>query len=303
MEEPSTNSNIIPCLLYLKQASEIENIEAFIGSSEPSVQGSLLIQSLLKLHESANNFITSAILSLPAPSLLSLGHNPISSRIFDAFLESPSVSARERRKLVLAFKDHFPALVDDRIGSRVGERLWAAADPYLKEKIASSLIPHETRLVGSRYGKFFVRGLNLFLLKKDPEAWKSKQAQSLIPHTQAIRVAPLSKDGADGTKIHTSIEISDAKKRKRDVPKDEIDVVFSSALGKRQKKDKESLPGQPAEDQSQSVHGDEAELKSPAKSVPPMDKELDGVLTAIRNAPRDAKVKPKEKKKKQRSIY
>jgi len=33
---------------------------------------------------------------------------------------------------VLRLVGHFHELVDDRIGSRVGDRLWAGSDPYLK---------------------------------------------------------------------------------------------------------------------------------------------------------------------------
>jgi nucleolar protein 9 len=42
-----------------------------------------------------------------------------------------------KRKLILSFVGHFHLLVDDRIGSRVGDRLWAAADPYLKVRLRS----------------------------------------------------------------------------------------------------------------------------------------------------------------------
>ena len=33
---------------------------------------------------------------------------------------------------MLKFVGHFHELVDDRIGSRVGDRMWAGSDPYLK---------------------------------------------------------------------------------------------------------------------------------------------------------------------------
>jgi nucleolar protein 9 len=64
--------------------------------------------------------------------LLTLAHDATSSRVLDALMEAPTVPKMVKRKLILSFVGHFHLLVDDRIGSRVGDRLWAAADPYLK---------------------------------------------------------------------------------------------------------------------------------------------------------------------------
>jgi len=61
-----------------------------------------------------------------------LAQNPVSSRVLDAFLESPTVALKDRRRLILAFVEHFHILMTDRVGSRVGDRLWEAADPYLQ---------------------------------------------------------------------------------------------------------------------------------------------------------------------------
>ena len=55
-----------------------------------------------------------------------------SSRVLDAVLESDTVPKTAKRKFVMTFIGHYHVLVDDRIGSRVGDRCWASADPYLK---------------------------------------------------------------------------------------------------------------------------------------------------------------------------
>jgi nucleolar protein 9 len=69
--------------------------------------------------------------------LLSLACDPTASRVIDALMELPAIAKKDKRKLTLAFVGTgagggFERLVDDRIGSRVGDRLWAAAEPYLK---------------------------------------------------------------------------------------------------------------------------------------------------------------------------
>ena len=64
--------------------------------------------------------------------LLALSYNATSSRVLDAMFESPTVPFRAKRRLVVSVIGHYHELVDDRIGSRVADRFWAFADPYLK---------------------------------------------------------------------------------------------------------------------------------------------------------------------------
>ena len=70
--------------------------------------------------------------SLSIPDLIAMAHHPTSSRVLDAIFESSTVPHRIRNKFVLRLVGHFHELVDDRIGSRVGDRVWARSDPYLK---------------------------------------------------------------------------------------------------------------------------------------------------------------------------
>lgn len=285
------------CILQLKIVAdylEISNkASGEEGSSkepfEPSIQGSLLIQSLLRLPEAQNQLVTDSIASLSIDKLLALSHHPISSRVIDVFLESPTVPARTRRRLILAFQGHFHTLVDDRVGSRVGERLWNAADPYLKEKIARTLLPHETALVGSRYGKYFVRGLNLYLLKRDPEEWKTAQVKAgrkEVPTPKPTSTA-VSKPLEPAAKEERSK--SREKKRKRaEKGENEIDAVFNSTLGKKQKKVSLSVL---------TLEEDLVEKKVKSKYNDASDKDLAAVLNAIHGAPKDIKGGTTKKKK------
>lgn len=61
-----------------------------------------------------------------------MGHDATSSRVFDVLLQSPAVPHKEKRKFVMNFIGHYHTLVDDRIGSRVGDNCWAFADTYFK---------------------------------------------------------------------------------------------------------------------------------------------------------------------------
>jgi nucleolar protein 9 len=68
----------------------------------------------------------------PVEELLALAHHKTSSRVLDMVFESPTVTRKSKRALVMAFLGHYHQLVDDKFGSRVGDRCWDNADPYLK---------------------------------------------------------------------------------------------------------------------------------------------------------------------------
>lgn len=80
-----------------------------------------------------------SINSLSIPDLIAMAHHPTSSRVLDTIFESSTVPHRARNKFVLRFVGHFHELVNDRIGSRVGDRLWAGSDPYLKVNPRASI--------------------------------------------------------------------------------------------------------------------------------------------------------------------
>jgi nucleolar protein 9 len=127
----------------------------------------------------------------------------------------------------------------------------------LQEKITRSLIPQESFLAGSRYGKYFARSLNLYLLQKRPEEWKdlqaakakkekgnapsatSKPAATTQPAAakQAGDPASLKSQSGEGTQHGEKLSEKTKKKRKREESSmDEIDEVFANAFGKKVKK-------------------------------------------------------------------
>lgn len=86
--------------------------------------------------------MSDSINSLSIPDLIAMAHHPTSSRVLDTIFESSTVPHRTRNKFVLRFVGHFHELVDDRIGSRVGDRVWAGSDPYLKVSLTIDHTPH-----------------------------------------------------------------------------------------------------------------------------------------------------------------
>lgn len=84
--------------------------------------------------------------------LIRIAHNATSSRILDVLFESPTVSFKAKRRFVMSLIGNYHYLVDDRIGSRVADRCWAFADPYLRVRLERSVrdeshIPHRKKLL------------------------------------------------------------------------------------------------------------------------------------------------------------
>ncbi|KLO15785.1 ARM repeat-containing protein [Schizopora paradoxa] len=246
-------SQLIPCVLYLKTWEEYQSSSRPSNADtpaegrsnyhknedvlEPTVQGSTLLQSLLRLPEPHNSLVIDSITSTPVTELINLSRNAISSRVLDELLDSNTVPSRAKRKFLLSLIGQYHELADDRIGSRVADRCWASADPYLKEKIARSLFAQERFLLSSQYGRYFGRKLQLHLLKRDPERWKASQSQAgSAPKTDAVQALPQAPPAPnDGPGSIPQEKEKKKKKRKRDVDNpNEIDVLFAS-LGKKSK--------------------------------------------------------------------
>lgn len=151
----------------------------------------------------------------------------------------------------------------------------------LQEKIAKSLQFHEQNLAGSQYGKYFVRNMNLLLLKRDPDAWKAQQSSNRgvsIPSTSSkTKFVSTSEKPSEQPSAEVAPKLSSKRKRKGE---DDIDKLFDSTLGKKQKRS--ALP--PALEES---------------AVPATHNAigLESVLGAIKNAPKgDSDRKHKKKK-------
>ncbi|KZT66809.1 ARM repeat-containing protein [Daedalea quercina L-15889] len=293
------------------------------GAMEPKVQGALLLQSLLRLSSPHNELVLNSLQSLNIDELIEIAHHPISSRVLDVLLSSPTVSLKVKRRFVLGFMGRFHELVDDRIGSRVGERCWVVADGYMKEKIARSLLPHEHFLAGSFYGKFFARVLNLQLLKRDPDRWQDVQSgasasasASTIAHptinapAKLTQAQPAPKAVAlqqEQTAENTSELPGKPKKRKRKLQQeDEIDALFEATLGRKVRKGelKSTESDEKGVRSEKDVRAKGAKLdgkaKRKTKRAEEEDKDLNDVLGAIRAAPKDDERRGKKAKRKDR---
>ena len=181
--------------------------------------------------------------------------NPIASRFLDAVLTAPieTVAPKWRKKLMMAFMGSYRELVQDRIGSRVGDTIWDVADGFMKvrhpprvserqageltreEKIARSLAPHATALSNSQFGRFYANKLKLHLLQRRPEEWKQEviNVRHHFAHQKDAVAAPVAVV-ASGDAAEQAEEVQ-GKNEKRAREKDEIDTLFAGTEKKRKK--------------------------------------------------------------------
>lgn len=296
IQEESDGPRIIQCALRQLSLSELQNVDLSLPTdrdqatnprTEPKVQGALLLQSLLRLPQPSNQLYIDSILAMSPEEIISLAHSPISSRVLDALLDSETVPLQSKRKFVVSLIGHFHVLVDDRIGSRVGDRCWAFADTYLKEKIARSLFPHEAALSASFYGKFFARGLSLYLLKRKPDEWKEMQknrSQGIRTNSAAGSNSAVPLYGSNATSAPPAASpaaVAKPEKKRKERPEDEIDAVFKRSSGKKAKRSG-ALDAPPLVVQEVPVVA--RQPKKPAS-------DLDAIFKAIRSAPNEGKKK------------
>ncbi|KAF6741754.1 armadillo-type protein [Ephemerocybe angulata] len=286
-------------------------------------QGSVLLQALIKMPETHNQFILDAIHELKMEDKIQVAHDASGSRIYDALLESATVPLKAKRQFIMDFIDHYHLLVDDRIGSRVGDRCWASSDTYLREKVARSLIPYESQLAGSFYGKFFVRNLNLYMLQRKPDEWRNVQSQRRQQFLQEQKEQqagsgytappkpqpqqPQQQQQRAITATHDANSKEPPVSRKRPKPSDEIEELFDKTLGKRVKKAALDVDGNAAKVVEKPVvaevvaevsgSGEKKKGKKGKKErAEERDRALDDVLGAIKSAPKhDSDGRPKKK--------
>ncbi|KAL0581237.1 Nucleolar protein 9 [Marasmius crinis-equi] len=288
LSTPEEKLLLVPCALRLKTVKDYrrsllkneekgaEKTDKGGAKKEATVQGSLLLQTALKLSAPHNECIVNSLNSLETPERLNVAYDPSGSRVMDALLDSSNVSSKAKRSFIMSFMGHFHELVDDRIGSRVGDRCFAFADTYLKEKIARSVIPHEQALIGSFYGKFFSRNLNLYLLRRRPDEWRSMQSS-----TKQEKDTPLPQGSTKPKDEPQPPAVPEKKRKRKPAPADEIDDVFAKAPVKKLKG-----PGL--------SHNKDPD---PPK-VSEADPSLADVFNAIKAAPKnDGKDKSKKRKK------
>ncbi|BGP42726.1 Nucleolar protein 9 [Rhodotorula kratochvilovae] len=217
---------VVPCVLTLNRLIHWKKL-AEGATPDPTTQGSVLLQTWLRLHAPHQQVVLDSISALPFDSFLAISRSATSSRVLDVLLTSPTTPPRALRTFIMSLLGHLHTIADDRIGSRVAERCFASADVYLKDKMAQSLFDKQNDLQRSAYAHFFARKLELPLWGRRRDDWKAKMARA----TQEEKDRQRAEEEAARPKQPASPPAEDDGKRrkKRERKADEVDEIFAAA--------------------------------------------------------------------------
>ncbi|XP_077764889.1 nucleolar protein 9 isoform X2 [Canis aureus] len=140
---------------------------------EVTVLGSLLLQHLL--HFSSPGIILQSLGALTGPQLLTLAQSPAGSHVLDAVLTSPSVTRKQRRRVLKTLKGQYVALACSRHGSRVLDAIWSGAALGARKEIAAELGERDQELIRDPFGHHVARNVALTTFLKRREAWEQQQ--------------------------------------------------------------------------------------------------------------------------------
>ncbi|XP_055291547.1 nucleolar protein 9 [Moschus berezovskii] len=140
---------------------------------EVTVLGSLLLQHLL--HFSSPCLILRGLSALTGPQLLALAQSPAGSHVLDAVLTSPSVTRKQRRRVLKTLKGHYVTLACSRHGSRVLDAIWSGAALGARKEIAAELGERNQELIRDPFGHHVARNVALTTFLKRREAWEQEQ--------------------------------------------------------------------------------------------------------------------------------
>ncbi|XP_052502835.1 nucleolar protein 9 [Budorcas taxicolor] len=140
---------------------------------EATVLGSLLLQHLL--HFSRPCLILQSLSALTGLQLLTLAQSPAGSHVLDAVLTSPSVTRKQRRRVLKLLKGHYVMLACSRHGSRVLDAIWSGAALGARKEIAAELGERNQELIRDPFGHHVARNVALTTFLKRREAWEQEQ--------------------------------------------------------------------------------------------------------------------------------
>ncbi|XP_069805373.1 nucleolar protein 9 isoform X2 [Dendropsophus ebraccatus] len=135
--------------------------------------GSVLVQHLLHYED-------------PAPVLHSLGNmtesdlhtvacSQAGSHVFDALLNSATITEKQRKKVLRKLRTHCMELACNKYGSRVLDRVWNASTMGVKEEIAQKLVERLRELQSDPIGHHIARNFALTHFVNRRKDWEEHQ--------------------------------------------------------------------------------------------------------------------------------
>ncbi|KAI8997280.1 armadillo-type protein [Pilobolus umbonatus] len=139
------------------------------------LQGSLMVQGIVKMSEKANAPLVNSFLSQNPEVIARWCYSPGGSRAFEAIIASPTVNAKMKKKIIRDLTGKFASLAKDRFGSHILEKCWLVADIDAKEKIATELVRNEHQLSSHSLGKSALWTCKIDQFKRRHDEWVERE--------------------------------------------------------------------------------------------------------------------------------
>ncbi|OAD77681.1 hypothetical protein PHYBLDRAFT_108002, partial [Phycomyces blakesleeanus NRRL 1555(-)] len=139
------------------------------------MQGSLLLQSIMKMPAQYNAIATTSFLSQRPDVTYQWCFSPVGSRAYESILTSPTVNDKMKKKIMRNLQGHYADLSKDKFGSHIVEHCWAAADIDMKERIASELVKREYDLSEHYIGKCILWTCKIDQYKRRHDEWVERE--------------------------------------------------------------------------------------------------------------------------------
>ena len=123
----------------------------------------------------AATFTLYSLLNQSDDQILSWSCDAVASRVIEAFLASPEVRIKSKKKFVYKHLHLIPDMAIDKYGSHIVEKCWYGADLPTKEKIAETLLEHKQRLQSSTHGNIVWNKLHMCDYERSHSDWLKKQ--------------------------------------------------------------------------------------------------------------------------------
>ncbi|KAI7828057.1 armadillo-type protein [Gamsiella multidivaricata] len=138
-------------------------------------QGAVILQLLLQYPEEHSKIVVDSYFAQKEELMYAWTMDPVGSHVIEAFLTSPTLNLKVKRKILKSFLGKYHSMALDRYGGHTVDKCWAVSDIEMKEKIATELLEHEHALSQSFHGKFILRNCKIDQFKRKKEEWVERE--------------------------------------------------------------------------------------------------------------------------------
>ncbi|ORZ16727.1 armadillo-type protein [Lobosporangium transversale] len=138
-------------------------------------QGAVVLQLLLQYPEEHSKIVVDSYFAQKDDLMYAWTMDPVGSHVIEAFLTSPTLNLKIKRKILKSFLGKYHSMALDRYGGHTVDKCWAVSDIDMKEKIATELLEHELELSQSFHGKFILRNCKIDQFKRKKEEWLERE--------------------------------------------------------------------------------------------------------------------------------